>query len=277
MVGAIPRAALAQIDITGEWAPLVHEDPLERRGSAPLPADFTGLPLSEGARQWALSWDASRLSVLQHQCQAHALPYMLSAPTLLRIVAERDLNSQRVLAYAQYLAEGGQQRRIWVDGRAGPPDVAPHSWMGFSSGVWEGNTLVVRTTHIKQGWIRRNGVPHSDRVTTTERFTRHGDMLTYVIYIQDPVYLSEPIVSSRSFVKMVGINEGHWIFWTPCEAAEETTGPPHTVPHYLPGENPFVAERSERTGLPTEALFGGPETIYPEYRLKLKRLIKRAD
>lgn len=265
--------AWAQRDITGEWAPLMHEDQPDRV-PGPGPVDFTGLPLTEGARQWALSWDASRVSVFEHQCQVHVLPYILSGPTRLRIQAERDVNTQRIVAFSQYISLWGQQRTIWVDGRAHPPDVAPHTWMGSSTGVWEGNTFVVRTTHIKQGWIRRNGVPQSDQVKTTERFSRHGDVLTYVIYIEDPVFLTEPIVRSRNFVKMSGVNEGNWIAATPCEAAEETVSAPHAVPHYLQGENPLVADAATRMGLPVEALFGGAETIYPEYRLRLADVMK---
>jgi hypothetical protein len=272
-LGVCSAPALAQTDITGEWAPLFHEDQPDRV-PGPDPVDFTGLPLSDGARQWALSWDASRVSVVEHQCQVHVLPYILSGPTRLRIQATRDLNTQRILAFSQYIGLWGQQRTIWVDGRSHPSEFAPHTWMGFSTGVWEGNTLVVRTTHIKQGWIRRNGVPQSDRVKTTERFSRHGDIMTYVIYIEDPVYLTEPIVRSRNFVRMSGVGEGNWIAATPCEPAEETVAPLHSVPHYLPGDNPFVAETVTRTGLPVQALEGGAETIYPEYRLRLADLMK---
>jgi hypothetical protein len=273
LLTCMPASALAQSDITGEWAPLFHEDQVDRvPGLGPV--DFAGLPLTDGARQWALSWDASRVSVLEHQCQVHVLPYILSGPTRLRISARRDGNTQRIVAFDQYIGLWGQDRTIWVDGRPHPPAIAPHSWMGFSTGKWEGNTLVVRTTHIKQGWVRRNGVPQSDLVTTTERFTRHGDMLTYVISIKDPVYLTEPLVHSRNFVRMSGLGEGNWIAATPCEPAEETAAPPHAVPHYLPGTNPFVAEAEKRSGIPAEALTGGAETLYPEYRQRLKELLK---
>ena len=269
-VAACADTAWAQSDVTGEWGPLYHEDQPDR-GPGPGPVDFTGLPITDGARQWALSWDASRLSMLEHQCQVHVLPYLLSGPTRLRIEAERDINSQRVVAFRQYLSLWGQYRTIWVDGRPHPPDIAPHTWMGFSTGLWEGNTLVVRTTHIKQGWIRRNGVPQSDRVKTTERFTRHGNILTYVIYIEDPVYLAEPLTRSRNFVRMSGLNEGNWIAATPCEPGEETAAQPHQVPHYPIGGNPFLTEQATRAGLPVEALMGGQETVYPEYRQKLPK------
>lgn len=273
LLASLPAAAWAQSDITGEWAPLFHEDQVDRvPGLGPV--DFAGLPLTDGARQWALSWDASRVSVLEHQCQVHVLPYILSGPTRLRITAQRDGNTERIVAFNQYIGLWGQDRTIWVDGRPHPPAIAPHTWMGFSTGVWEGNTFVVRTSHIKQGWIRRNGVPESDLATTTERFTRHGDILTYIIYIKDPVYLTEPLVRSRNFVRMSGLGEGNWIAATPCEPGEETAAPPHGVPHYLPGENPFVAEAERRSGIPAEALTGGVETLYPEYRRRLKELLQ---
>jgi hypothetical protein len=265
--------ARAQSDITGEWGPLYHEDQPDRVPGLG-PADFAGLPITPGARQWALSWNASRLSVQEHQCQVHVLPYILSGPTRIRLDAERDVNTQRIVAFRQYISLWGQQRTIWVDGRPHPSDLAPHTWMGFSTGRWEGNTLVVRTTHIKQGWIRRNGLPQSDRVTTTERFTRHGDMLVYVIYIQDPDYLAEPIARSRNFARMSGLSEGNWIAATPCEPGEETAGPLHQVPHYPIGENPFVGEQAKQSGVPVEALMGGPETTYPEYRQRLPRTPK---
>jgi hypothetical protein len=274
LLTCVPVPARAQSDITGEWAPLYHEDQVDRvPGLGPV--DFAGLPLTDGARQWALSWDASRVSVLEHQCQVHVLPYLLSGPTRLRITAQRDGNTERIVAFNHYMSLWGADRTVWVDGRPHPPAIAPHSWMGFSTGAWEGNTLVVKTTHIKQGWVRRNGVPQSDLVTTTERFTRHGDMLTYVISIKDPVYLTEPLVRSRNFIRMSGLGEGNWIAATPCEPAEETAAPPHAVPHYLPGTNPFVAEAEKRSGIPAEALTGGAETLYPEYRQRLKELLKK--
>ncbi len=271
---AVCTPAFAQIDMAGEWAPIFHEDQPDRvPGLGPV--DFTGLPITAGARQWALSWDASRVSVFEHQCQVHILPYILSGPTRIRIRAEYDANTQRIIAYHQYIGLWGQQRTIWVDGRGHPPAEAPHTWMGYSTGAWEGNTLVVRTSHIKQGWIRRNGVPQSDRVTTTERFTRHGEVMTYIIAVTDPVYLTELFVRSRNFVKMPGVNEGNLIAATPCEPGEETAGELHRVPHYQIGENPFIGEAVKRTGLPAEPLLGGADTLYPEYRKRLADLAQQ--
>ena len=86
-----------------------------------------------------------------------------------------------------------------MDGRPHPPDFDPHTWQGFSTGHWEGNVLVVETDHLKAGWIRRNGLALSDRAHMTERFFRHGDLLTHTYIIEDPVYLTEPLIKTNGF------------------------------------------------------------------------------
>jgi len=43
----------------------------------------------------------------------------------------------------------------------------------------------------------------------------------------------------------------------------------HYVPHYLPGENPFIGEWANDIGVPIDATLGGEETAYPEYRDQL--------
>ena len=92
-----------------------------------------------------------------------------------------------------------------MDGRPHPPAWAPHTFRGFSTGRFVGNALVVRTTHMKNGALRRgNGVPQSDQATLTEFFVRHGDHLTNVTVVTDPVFLSEPMVRSNDFCAAAG-------------------------------------------------------------------------
>jgi hypothetical protein len=88
---------------------------------------------------------------------------------------------------------------IWMDGRPRPSKNALHLRGGFTTGEWDGNTLVAYTTHMKAGAIRRNGAPSSDEETMTTRFVRHGDLITVLALIEDPVYLSKPYIISKSF------------------------------------------------------------------------------
>ena len=81
-----------------------------------------------------------------------------------------------------------------LHGRARPSVAyAQHTWQGFSTGEWEGDMLKVTTTHLKEGWLRRNGVPRSEKATLIEYFIRHGEYLTLVTVVKDPVYLTEAV------------------------------------------------------------------------------------
>jgi hypothetical protein len=265
----LPSTARAQADLTGSWAPRYHEDFFERIPGPEL-ANFLGLPVNEAARQWALSWDPSRLTLEEHQCQVHVAPYIYRGPLQLRIWEEKDPKTQELLAIKNYISTYEQTRTIWMDGRPHPAEYAAHTWEGFSTGTWEGDMLTVTTTHIKQGWIRRNGLPESDRATLIEHFVRHGNYLTHISVVTDPVYLTEPLVRTQNFVLHERqLPSQAWVW--PCEIVVEIAGRPReAVPHYLPGQNPFVREFADRYGIPLEAAMGGAATMYPEYMLKLQ-------
>jgi hypothetical protein len=266
LVGA---PAAAQADLSGIWQPRFHEDQPERLPGPEL-GDYVGLPITEGARKWAESWEPSRLTVPEHQCQVHIAPYIYRGPLNLRIWEEKDPRTQDIVAIKHYISTYEQTRTIWMDGRPHPSPNAPHTWMGFSTGRWEGDMLTVTTTHIKQGWIRRNGLPQSDRVTLTERFIRHGNVLTHITIARDPVYLTEPLVKSQNFVLSAReLPQQNWL-WVCQPVVEIPDRPADAVPAYMPGENPFLAEFRTRRNIPEEAARGGAETMYPEFMLKLR-------
>jgi hypothetical protein len=252
------------IDLTGSWSPAPHEESL----GDPAIAEYLGVPINDAARMWALSWDPSRLTLPEHQCQVHVSPYIYGGPLNLRIWEEKDPQSQRLIAIRQYISTYEQNRTIWMDNRPHPPAWAPHTWMGFSTGKFEGNMLTVYTTHIKQGWFRRNGLPESDQATLIEHFTRHGNYLMHMSIVNDPVYLTEPFVRTQVFRLMIqaGLN---WLY--PCDYVVEIANRSRAeVPHYLPGENPFLNEFADRTGIPLDIMLGGAETMYPDIQSKLK-------
>jgi hypothetical protein len=79
--------------------------------------------------------------------------------------------------------------------RMGKPGKAPSdSWMGWSVGHWEGNTLVVDVTSLNdQTWLDRAGNFHSDALHVVERYTpRTPDILMYEATIEDPKVFSRP-------------------------------------------------------------------------------------
>jgi glyoxylase-like metal-dependent hydrolase (beta-lactamase superfamily II) len=254
------RPALAQVDLTGMWAPIFHEDQVERI-PGPDVGDYTGLPLNAAGRLRADSWDASLLTLPEHQCKPHPSTYGPRGVGNLRISAEVDDATQRIVRLHTHIQWQEQKRDIWMDGRPHPPEYAAHTWQGFSTGRWEGSTLVVRTTHLKAGWIRRNGAVLSDRATMTERFYRHGNYLTHVSIIEDPIYLAEPIVRSNGFQLTSNPNMQAY----PCYATVEIPREKGEVPHHLPGANPFLEEYATKHGLAPAATRGGPETALPDF------------
>jgi hypothetical protein len=261
LAGAAPAAA--QVDFSGQWAPVYHEDNPERIPGPEL-ADYTGLPLNEAARLQADSWDADRISVVSpYQCRPHSSDYGMRGLGNLRVWAELDAN-QQLLAFRTYMPAWGSERTIWMDGRPHPPDYAEYTFQGFSTGVWEGNMLTITTTHLKTNYYRRNGVPASDKRTVVEHWTRHSEFLTVITVVTDPVFLTEPLVRSQNWFNDVGQALPSFN----CEYAAELPGA-QKVPNHLPGTNPYLAEFADWYGLELAATRGGAETMYPEYRVKM--------
>src|SRR5215831_8462523 len=80
---AAATPAFAQVSLVGEWSPRYHEDQPDRIPGPEL-GDYTGLPLNEGARLAADTWDAARLTLREHQCKVHIGPYILHGPIQFR-------------------------------------------------------------------------------------------------------------------------------------------------------------------------------------------------
>jgi hypothetical protein len=258
--------AFAQIDPSGEWSPRFHEDQPERV-PGPEIGDYLGLPINAAARLKADTWDASLLELPEHQCKPHPSDYGWRGPGM-RIWKEVDRQTQDLIAYHTHISWQAPERAIWMDGRPHPPEYAAHTWQGFSTGKWDGDTLTVLTDHLKMGWIRRNGVARGPNSTVNEHLIRHGDYLTVVVIVNDPAYLTEPFIRTSDFVA----DGRQQIAPYPCDIAEEVIRPKGEVPSHLPGTNTFLTEFGQRYQIPYAATRGGAETMYPEYRKKLKAM-----
>ena len=171
VVLALAAPALAQFDVTGEWGQRRHEDAPER-GPGPALGDYAGLPVNAAAIQRADSWSSSRLTLPEYQCRPHPADYSPRGPANLRIWETVERKTQQVVSYHTHISWQAPERTIWMDGRPHPPEFAPHTWQGFSTGEWVGTSLKVTTTHLKTGFIRRNGLPRSDQAVMTEFWSR---------------------------------------------------------------------------------------------------------
>jgi hypothetical protein len=187
---------------------------------------------------------------------------MMRGLSNMRVDAVRDPVTSRLLAYHLRMGFQEMERTIYLDGRPRPSPNAPYTWSGFSVGTWQDNVLNIYTTHLKENYIRRNGIPASDKRTFTEPWVRHGNYLTVQTVITDPVILTEPLVRSQTWLLDPTQQMGRDI----CETVPEIPKAPDYVPNHLPGTNPFLTEVADWYGLPAGATRGGANTMYPEYR-----------
>jgi hypothetical protein len=256
------REAPAQFDFAGSWAPLATEDVQNDS----LPVDYLGLALTDEARTRALSYDESQKSMIERQCAGWGAAYLVLGPFGLRVTSQTDPVNNRIVSYTIGAWEDWSEMVIWMDGRLQPSENALHTFAGFTAGHWEAGALAARTTRVKAGFIRKTGVPLTDEATIDWRFFRHGDILTVLMVATDPVYLVEPEIVSKSF----RMSRTPLDYRSECVTGYEGHEPGDSVPHFSPEQNPFVDEFIKLYHLPREAVLGYRDTLYPEYRKKIK-------
>jgi glyoxylase-like metal-dependent hydrolase (beta-lactamase superfamily II) len=211
-------------------------------------------------------------SLLEWQGRPHPVTYSMRAPRPdFRMGAVVDEKTERLIAYTITGLFGRADRTIWLDGRPHPSRYAEHLWQGFSTGEWVEGGLKVTTTHIKYSFVHRNGIPLSPYAVMTEYYWRHGDFLTLAIIVEDPIYLTEPLVRTATFKRDPNLTIPAL---QPFEVAEELPSlEKGQVPAYPLGTT--HPEYAKQHNLPFEASQGGAQTMYPEYMRRLEEL-KRA-
>ena len=196
LAAAPPRMANGRPDFSGVWENDGF-DPNRAEGLAggPPKTPFFDIALGmAGAppyQPWAADLTAKRkadfgkdnpdarcLPLGPLQMMAHPLPKkMVHVPGLLAVLHERNM----------------EFRQIFTDGRPLPADPQP-SWGGYSTGTWDQDTLVVRTSGLRDGlWADFAGSPLTDRAAMTERFRRPAyGRLEVEVTVDDPKAYTRP-------------------------------------------------------------------------------------
>jgi hypothetical protein len=232
---APPPRVGAPKDLTGYWVSAVSED-WRFRMTLPDKGDYLNVPLNPDGRKVADTWDPAKDQASGEQCRSYGAPVILRVPGRLHIYWQDD-NTLRIDT------DSGTQTRLLHFGGSAPQGEAP-TWQGYSVASWEGNEiseysspnaasgnegqkvwepglgyLKVVTTHLRPGYLRKNGVPYSGDASLAEYFDRvsepdGGDTwLTVTMVVTDPRYLFSPFVYNAHFKKLPD-NSG----WnpTPC-------------------------------------------------------------
>ncbi len=211
-----PRAPTGQagalIDVTGYWVSIIDED-WRWRMVTPPKGDYASVPLNGEGRKAADTWDPAKDEADGNQCKAYGAAGLMRLPLRLHITWTDDKT-------LQVETDEGQQKRIFRFDAAKPQDGEPQ-WQGDSVASWvkqaqsrgfgppfggaapgKGGALKVVTTHMRPGYLRKNGVPYSGNAVLTEYFDRiEFEGQAYLIHtsaVDDPQYLSDTYITSLS-------------------------------------------------------------------------------
>ena len=218
-----PRAT-APFDATGYWVAVISED-WRWRMVTPAKGDFPSIPMSPEGQRVAEAWDPAKDEAANEQCRAYGAPGLMRGPTRLRLTWQDDNTLKMEADY-------GAQTRLFRFGAA-PSAQGRGTWQGATTARWimaasggrgrggapRGSMKSV-TTQLRPGYLRKNGMPYSDKTVLTEYWDLHleanGDQyLVDTNIVEDPVYLQAPWITAIHFKKEP--DGGKWDP-TPCDA-----------------------------------------------------------
>jgi hypothetical protein len=246
-IGCAPLAAqqaaptprtVAPIDLTGYWVSLVNED-WRWRMLTPPKGDVSSVPVNADGRRVTEAWDYEREQTEANACKPFGIGGLMRMPGRLHITWQDD----RTLKVD---FDAGTQTRLLHFGTA--PGSSTPTWQGDSAATWEfaggietdrngiptataagrggrprgdapkGGSLRVTTTNFRPGFLRKNGVPYSDKARIEEYFDRitypNGDTILLVrTVVDDPAYLQVPFITSTNFKRE---SDGRRWHPTPC-------------------------------------------------------------
>lgn len=159
--------------------------------------DPAAYPLTQAARAAVQRFDPVTDNPTRN-CTPKGLPTIMEQPYPMEFV---ESGSDVVLRIEEY----DTVRTIHMNQDEVPAET-PASRLGYSTGRWEGSTLVVTTTRISWPWFSQNGIPQSDSSRLVERFTptEGGSRLEYELVVTDPVNFSEPVTLTKYWLDVPG-------------------------------------------------------------------------
>jgi len=237
--------AAAAYDYTGYWVSEVTEK-WRYRMLVPDKGDYVQVPLNPEGRKVANAWDPAKDQAAGEACKSYGATGLLQVPGRLHIYWQDD-NTLRMDT------DSGTQTRLFHFGGSPPPNETP-TWQGYSVAQWggteprdrrdgqggpvqdstgrqviareqrkEADYLKVVTTHMRPGYLQKNGVPYSGSAIVEEYFDTFSDpytrntWLAVTTVVTDPQYLVEPLIMHAHFKK---IPDGSGWDPTPCSANE---------------------------------------------------------
>jgi hypothetical protein len=232
---------MAPVDLTGYWVSVVSED-WRHRMATPRKGDFESLPLTMEGRRAASAWDLDKDNAAGLQCKAFGIGGIIRQPGRIHITWEDnntlkldfDAGTQTRLLHFNKSAQAPPEKTwqgfstaewegpaLGRGGRGGGGEAQAETnstliepgggGRGLRGGpappnvVNQGGSLKVATTHFREGYLRKNGVPYSENASITEYFHRlpkhpNGDeWLLVVTAIDDPKYLNQIFYTSTQF------------------------------------------------------------------------------
>ena len=222
--------ANAPIDLTGYWVPVITED-WRWRMLTPPRGDYASVPVSNEGRRLADTWDLAKDEASGNACKPFGIGNIMRMPGRLHITWQDDDTLKLEF-------DAGTQTRLLHFTGTAPAGAAP-TWQGYSVASWEiagqsgeldrngipvtagggragggragrgdaprGGSLKVVTTNMREGYLRKNGVPYSAGSVVTEYFDRvgpepNGEVILLVrTVVEDPKYLEQPFITSTHF------------------------------------------------------------------------------
>jgi hypothetical protein len=202
----------APFDLTGYWVSVVTED-WRYRMVTPAKGDYQGLGiLNPAAMKVAAVWDPVADEKAGEQCKSYGAAAIMRVPGRLHITWADD-NTLRLEF------DAGIQTRLLRFGPGATTKASERTWQGDSVARWEVprgrgrpggppppkfDSLKVVTSNLRSGYLRKNGVPYSEKAAVTDYFDvisqgARAPLLVVTTIVEDSEYLTQPFIVSTQF------------------------------------------------------------------------------